>query len=388
MEMGESLKRMLGVADETPAPTTFANSPVGQQDTARSEWRGPALLQLTGAVAEKAGEVVQDAALAMGASVPVSAGAATVAENVFDPLNITGAGKGVAAAGMILPAAWKHANQPKIVEALKLEKLGTAAEEIFSKLGIYRGPIDKQWRYVVDDTTSVINETMFTAKRGGGKAFLPPEGKAVLGDILEHPSLYKEIPELRGIAVYKDFKLKHGEAVYYHNPPRIVVNSFDNINDAHSAILHEIQHSVQDRAGFIGGGSPELFLKDPVKYEGYLDSLRSHKERMKSEITSRYPNFVPYKKQQPDAIGKDPIYQEYMATRIEIDMLEKNLEDAHVKYKHLAGEAEARVVERMWRKMHLLKQEGNTATPFPMKEYTDVDTSKLIDNRQTAGMAK
>lgn len=102
MEMGENLKKMLGVSEDTPAPSTFANTPAGVQDTERSSWQSPALLRMTGAVAEKVGDVAQDLALKAGATVETSSAIATGASMVGDPSNLLGVGgKGIAAVGAI-----------------------------------------------------------------------------------------------------------------------------------------------------------------------------------------------------------------------------------------------------------------------------------------------
>lgn len=97
MEMGENLKKMLGVSENTPAPSTFANTPTGVQDTERSSWQSPALLRMTGAVAEKIGDAVQDVALKAGVGVTASSVLATGTELVADPANLMGPlGKGAA----------------------------------------------------------------------------------------------------------------------------------------------------------------------------------------------------------------------------------------------------------------------------------------------------
>lgn len=83
------------------------------------------------------------------------------------------------------------------------------------------------------------------------------EGLHYLGDILDHPELYKNYPELRDTRVH--FGVPDDPRIQgQYSPDRNYININSQGSDVHSATLHEVQHAIQnieDVPGIRGGTS-------------------------------------------------------------------------------------------------------------------------------------
>lgn len=142
-------------------------------------------------------------------------------------------------------------------------------EQVWQKHGWTNEFADKQWRFEIDDSKSLLKqkpEEMYRQlRRVGAKA----------ENVLDHPDLWKAYPELRNMRIATNPALRDSGAAATYNPanrsisinPDLLKESADEIR---KTILHEIQHAVQHKEGFARGGSPEQFLRPMWHLEAAL----------------------------------------------------------------------------------------------------------------------
>lgn len=195
------------------------------------------------------------------------------------------------------------ANVKTLAEAKKMQEAGQDNETIRQATGWFRGP-DKKWRFEIDDSRST---------------FSMPKGRmSKLGDILKHDALYAAYPELKNLSVeLKDdlkgafgkywpvgkysrasmqilggsqstelkervaslaklealevptgldeqaveyFERKRSESIATARGEIAALESGESINEnIKDAVLHELQHAIQDIEVFSMGGAPEEF---------------------------------------------------------------------------------------------------------------------------------
>jgi hypothetical protein len=158
---------------------------------------------------------------------------------------------------------------------------------------------------------------------------------ARLGDILDHPTLYENYPDLKDVSVkFDDFS---------HTPTtrgqvrggNIALNeaNLTNPNQLHSTLLHEIQHTIQARENTAKGGMPntdELAFKNKI--------LKEQLAKTNKELATMVPGsngHAPLLQKRNDLIkALDETQDQYGSVEGK----------AHQNYERLAGEAEARAV--------------------------------------------
>ncbi len=84
------------------------------------------------------------------------------------------------------------------------------------------------------------------------------KGNMKLGDILDHPKLYKQYPDLKNTKVNISTSLAGGDSRAFYNPKDNSINLIPGYLDDKSVMLHEIQHAIQEKEGFARGGSPQI----------------------------------------------------------------------------------------------------------------------------------
>lgn len=152
--------------------------------------------------------------------------------------------------------AGERANTAMISRLQKAESMeGEAAssEEIWKETGWMRGP-DHKWRFEIPDNLNKIN--------------FPKDGKPhTLGEIYDNPALYEAYPELAQKTVRmedtkssKD-KRTRGAYGYVAEDGSIVIDNSLPAGEAKTALVHEIQHSIQAIEGFSRGGNKEMAKK-------------------------------------------------------------------------------------------------------------------------------
>ena len=145
--------------------------------------------------------------------------------------------------------------------------------------GTFSSMADKKVRFEIDDSGALIKDGIKTN---------------TVGDLLDHPQLFKQYPGLKNIKVR--FMQDSGATKGLYNPQTNTIELPANNIDK-STLLHEIQHAIQQREGFARGGSPEQFTRETVKQlqnmgepptQGSINLLSNEKyKRLSGEIEAR-----------------------------------------------------------------------------------------------------
>jgi hypothetical protein len=204
-------------------------------------------------------------------------------------------------------------------EAKRLTREGLPPEDIWTKTGWFQGP-DQKWRWEIDDSAAAVNypADKWGFNRGG-------EYPQTVGDFLGHPELYEAYPPAGQInfsqkAPHASMAGERGSFAPAEGkvPPRLTLSTTDP-EQARSTTLHELQHYLQDVEGFAQGGDPRT-AADTV--EKYLATIANRMKRAegpeKAQLARRYE---------------------------ELSRL-KLTGGPHELYRRLAGEAEARLVQK------------------------------------------
>ena len=160
-------------------------------------------------------------------------------------------------------------------QAKDLEINGASPIEIWNKTGWWHDTIDGQWRYEINDSKAVFKADLWAN---------PPDQRTTVGEILDHPELYKAYPELKNVVVFKRpafldfFQSMQG---WLSKDGTITVTPY--AKDPFATLLHETQHWIQRKEGFGPGGSVEgMQIANNVdilellkkRYEYLLDKAR------------------------------------------------------------------------------------------------------------------
>ena len=148
----------------------------------------------------------------------------------------------------------RHANLSKLDEAQAMEAAGALSGPTgttFAKTGWFRG-VDGRWRFE-------INDSAMSLKPGYGPTQLKPGRPYLLGQIVEHPELFKQYPDLRQITVVVGDSKGGGHWDAPNNMIVIAGTQPKIVNMYIDVLVHEIQHAVQSWEGFANGTSPSRY---------------------------------------------------------------------------------------------------------------------------------
>ena len=258
--------------------------------------------------------------------------------------------------------AGERANTAMISRLQKAESMeGEAAssEEIWKETGWMRGP-DHKWRFEIPDNLDKIN-------------FPKDSEPHTLGEIYDNPALYEAYPELAQKTVRmedtkssKD-KRTRGAYGYVAEDGSIVIDSSIPKNEAKTALVHEIQHSIQAIEGFSRGGNKEMAkkyisdtidrltmdlmdieFKDP-KAKEYIDLAEKITDSFdENDIMGSLGKIKELKGRRKKLLESLPAGERKELSTIErdINLLEDAMkQDDYAAYRRLGGEAEAFMTE-------------------------------------------
>jgi hypothetical protein len=227
--------------------------------------------------------------------------------------------------------------------------MGTDPRTIWKETGTWKGP-DGKWRQEIDDRPATAQ---FTHLQESGT-------KQLAERALEHPEAFKAYPNLSEVP----------HLGLRENTPRGSTETLGSLTmmksigpsekSLKSTALHETQHVIQKQEGFAQGGNVNEFLdvanqiqkmakRELPKIEGQLLTLQPG--------TTAYERLLQKKNDlmQTSQLNKDDLYD--MAFR---------------QYRQLAGEAEARAVQK---RMNMTPEQRRTT--FPEESY-DVPINQLM----------
>jgi hypothetical protein len=108
---------------------------------------------------------------------------------------------------------------------------------------------DKLPRFEIDDSGARIKADFAIARNEGQNLFKPSQ-------ILDHPELYKNYPDIDNTAVLFSKDINGGN----FDPSSKTISLSSSLSegeDVKSKLLHELQHYIQEKEGFVKGTSPE-----------------------------------------------------------------------------------------------------------------------------------
>ena len=219
------------------------------------------------------------------------------------------------------------ADHSALQQAEKLAEQGADNEAIRQRTGWFKG-MDGKWRFEIDDSQMEISEEISNYMR--------------LGDLMQHEKLYAAYPDLADIDVVFQ-SLDAGVNGSYHP-------QFDSINLSYrlkndpiglkDALVHELQHAIQQREGFTKGATAESWERkkkagfDSRRAEDIRKAQDTERElrRIQEEEPEFYRDMVELDAMTPDLprgeinwdtlekISDDPIeWQQYDARREELE---------------------------------------------------------------------
>ena len=125
------------------------------------------------------------------------------------------------------------------------ELQGQTQQEVWNQTGWLQGK-DGRWRFEIDDSGAQLDLT----KAGPG---------ATLKDVLYHPELFRQYPQLGEVAVkFQPLPDSNTLARYNSRDNTITFNTQPKANPSRTLLevtLHEVQHAIQAEEGFARGGN-------------------------------------------------------------------------------------------------------------------------------------
>jgi hypothetical protein len=265
--------------------------------------------------------------------------------------------------GMVNPAMIVPAFLTKTVGAMKAAQLANKAlpdQQVFKMFGMFKSPSDDILRTVISDKGASLKMGVPKGPkllRGETMVLSPSPGahSLTVGDILDHPDLFSVMPELRDVRVKGMFGAKGGGSF---NPETgmIRLGDADSEQEMLSTLLHEVQHSIQNNFGMTGGGNLGMFIDDP-------DFLKAAQKRLANVVNQQA------ERTQKSVGGSSEVTMMAMDARRE---LRKAEEKAFSMYKAIAGEEEARAVQK-------LLANPSLASKVPTSYYDTPLTDIIVD---------
>lgn len=219
-------------------------------------------------------------------------------------------------------------------------------------------------------------------------------GSVQLSDVLSHPSLYRDYPELAKYPIQRlgniwsaitnqlpsGLKGMYAEGSFYL--PYQAKNVTTNASDIHSTLLHEVQHAIQQLDKMPEGSMAEqFFAKSASKAREKVKTLKSaayteltNKLKDKGYDSGTIFDIMFDNKAGKDIISKDkdiaPVASFYQKLQKSEYKLDKKYDEAYDKYKRTPGEAQARAVQKRF--------ENPTEYSKPVTESYDIPVESLF----------
>lgn len=263
-------------------------------------------------------------------------------------------------------------------KALEMEKAGADPRAIWQETGTFKG-VDGKWRQEIDDSAAMFNTSTINGVKRENDLIngTPGFDYGPINGLLDHDALkagYGTGLTKSTFVGNKNTMFGDGvQGAYDDAAGALTINAPAKAADARSTVLHELQHAVQGREGFARGGSPKDM---PLVLEDLTDKA-SKEARTLFDIARRNDPLNPGDVVKPGVLGK-ALGKEKEALRMR-QWLERinSFGDGYANdaYRRLAGEAEARAVQKRMNMNSLQRRET-----FPLDSY-DVPINELIVRR-------
>ena len=168
-----------------------------------------------------------------------------------------------------LAKTWDKASHAK---ALELEKAGVNPRAIWEQTGTWRGP-DGMWRQEISDANAAFRTNFSQAAPNKANNYNASGIEGPIGGMYTHSDLYAAYPELlreERMTLQKrpDWMGTAGESGSYKKGRVAVASKTED--KALSTAAHELQHAVQNKEQFAGGGSEGMFGYGEDAFQQYL----------------------------------------------------------------------------------------------------------------------
>lgn len=255
--------------------------------------------------------------------------------------------------------------------AKQMEEAKKDAKAIKMATGWEKG-VDGKWRYEMPDAK--IKDTLDV---GGGNIVKRNEEDMLwnggkLEKAIDAPELFKLYPQLKDVRINTDAIMNDMPSNGEYNPQtKTITIHADELKYLNSILNHEIQHVIQREEGFAHGGTPEQVERDfnAAKAEWKARSYAFELEEKAKEMGGEYnqsevekaliqeykdmdmPEFIPDKETRIKgfnyfARGYADRSMDDAIKRFRLDRFQRTDFDSYQEYRKLAGEVEARNVEK------------------------------------------
>lgn len=152
----------------------------------------------------------------------------------------------------------RNADLQSLDTARQMEEQEVSAETIREQTGWFRG-MDGKWRFEIDDSQSRV--------RDGDTRYMK------LGELLQHDKLFEAYPDMKDMDVWFHDTKEGVNAAYNRQFDLIEVSKklMGKPEEIRRAVLHEIQHGIQNREDFTKGATAESWDR---KIKSGMDSRR------------------------------------------------------------------------------------------------------------------
>ena len=219
--------------------------------------------------------------------------------------------------------------------AREMESANKDAKTIRMATGWERGA-DGKWRYEIEDVKLKDTNILNTSE------------SVTLGDIVEDNVLFTAYPDMKDIVVDKN--VSNGDLAKYNGNIGLSAELLDMPSSTiRTALIHEIQHAIQEREGFAGGvQSPnaEYFVKRKAELEKAIDALKTDYTKEQLRELAKTTNdadlrgvYVDALMQMAEGYTMDDIRKSYTN---EYNGLAEQEQKSRREYVNAAGEVEAR----------------------------------------------
>lgn len=255
--------------------------------------------------------------------------------------------------------------------AKQMEEAKKDAKAIKMATGWEKG-VDGKWRYEMPDAK--IKDTLDV---GGGNIVKRNEEDMLwnggkLEKAIDAPELFKLYPQLKDVRIETDAIMNDMPSNGEYNPQtKTITIHADELKYLNSILNHEIQHVIQHEEGFAHGGTPEQVERDfnAAKAEWKARSYAFELEEKAKEMGGEYnqsavekaliqeykdmdmPEFIPDKETRIKgfnyfARGYADRSMDDAIKRFRLDRFQRTDFDSYQEYRKLAGEVEARNVQK------------------------------------------
>ncbi len=172
-------------------------------------------------------------------------------------------------------------------QAIAMWSNGKNADLIWEKTGFFRD-LDGQWKFEISPEKTRLNYEFDEMLKEG----------TTLGEVFNHPKLYKAYPEFKDIKVSSTMPDPTGmeglnpRGVWFDDYNTIYLKPGLTAEEARSVVLHEIQHVIQKKEGFAEGGNANMFKSQAVADAEQLWEKTAMNEFMKLRDAGYDPDLV------------------------------------------------------------------------------------------------